>query len=102
MTSSQLKKLIDMEKTERFVFHGSGLRLEKLEPRQAYTVIDGVNLPDGPPAVFATHLVDYALFMALINSDTCPLGTRYGCGYKEGRLRMAQPEACVGFKREHN
>lgn len=51
-----------MEKTERFVFHGSGLRVERLGPRQAYTVLDGVNLPDGPPAVFATHLVDYALY----------------------------------------
>lgn len=26
--------------------------------------------------------------MALIHSDTCPLGTRYGCGYEEGRLKF--------------
>jgi hypothetical protein len=89
MNPSAKSKLTALQNEERYVFHGSGLRLEQLEPRQAYTVIDGMSVADGLPAIFATQFADYAIFMALINPQTCPLGARSRCGYEEGRLVFA-------------
>jgi hypothetical protein len=79
-------ELIELEKEDRFVFHGSGQKLEKLEPRQAHTVIDGAYAPDGEPAIFASQFIDYAIFMALINQVTCPQGSRSRCGYENDKL----------------
>ena len=86
MKLSGKSKLTALQNEERYVFHGSGLRLEELDPRQAYTVRDGVTIADGLPAIFASQLVDYAIFMALINPQTCRLGSRSRCGYVDGRL----------------
>ncbi|MBI2809821.1 MAG: hypothetical protein HYX67_03175 [Candidatus Melainabacteria bacterium] len=71
---------------EMFLFHGSGLRIPELEPRQAYTVIEGVNTPDGEPAIYASQFIDYAIFMALINRENCPHSTRSSCSYEYNQL----------------
>jgi hypothetical protein len=81
-----MSRLIELEKEDRYVFHGSGLRLEQLEPRQAYTFVDGVSVPDDSPAIFASHCIDYAIFMALINRQTCPLGHSSRCLHEDGQL----------------
>lgn len=95
MNSASLNRLIEMENEDRFVFHGSGLRLERLEPRQAYTVIDGMQTPDGVPAIFASNLVDYAIFMAIINEQTCPLGHSSGCSYNDEQLSFSASKATL-------
>lgn len=67
-----LKKL---EAEDNYVFHGSdNADLDFLEPRQAYDYKNGVNEPDGEPAVFASSRADYAIMMALINQKNCPKG----------------------------
>lgn len=70
------------------MFHGSGLKLDKLEPRQAFNFQDGQRIPDGLPAVFASPFADYAIFMALINRENMPKGYRSGVSYSNKELRF--------------
>jgi hypothetical protein len=74
------------ERTNQYVFHGSALRLGELEPRQAYCHATGERLPDGPPAIFATHFVDFAIFMAVINRSNCQRGLHSSCDFEDGTL----------------
>lgn len=62
--------LIELEKTGDYVFHGSYQKLEEFEPRQATNtdVASGIETPDGKPAVFASTLIEPAIFRALINT----------------------------------
>lgn len=86
MFSANRARLELLQLDEQYVFHGSGLKILELEPRQAHTVIDGVNTPDGEPAVYASQFIDYAIFMALINKENCPYSTRSSCSFESGRL----------------
>ncbi len=52
-----------LKQTNAYVFHGTPIALEQLEPRQA--INNGQ--ADGPPAVAATTNIDQAIFRALIN-----------------------------------
>ncbi len=80
---SAKEELQSLEKTGEYVFHGSPLRLEVLEPRQANNHLkkeDGEYepIPDGKPAVFASPFADTAIFMAVVNRSNAPLGSRSG------------------------
>lgn len=86
---NKLGELLELEKTDLFVFHGSGMKLSQLEPRQAYTFVDGAKVADGDPAIFASALVAYAIFMALINQQTCPNGSRSSCSYTDGQFTFS-------------
>lgn len=66
-----LSRLLFLEKQFEYVFHGSPFRLEKLDPKQALDYRFGSQVKDGPPAVFASHLLQYAIFKALINPVNC-------------------------------
>jgi hypothetical protein len=70
--------LKQLEALGTYVFHGSdNPNIEEMEPRQGYNhKDDGTIEKDGEPAVFASDRVDYAIFMALINSKNCPDGYR--------------------------
>ncbi len=77
------EKLLALEATGKFVFHGSpNPNIEALEPRQATTFENGVEVPDDKPAVHATSYADVAIFMALINKDNCPHGYDSGFEYQ--------------------
>ena len=78
------QKLLEMEKSEKYVFHGSPSVVEKLEPQQAYNLIEGQKVLDGEPAIFASSYVDYAIFMALLNRTNCPKGLNSEVGYHNG------------------
>ena len=82
---SNLVELVELERNGLYVFHGSGRSHRQLEPRQAYTVVNGQSVKDGEPAVFASELVDYAIFMALIDVNWV-IGCRAFCTYENGRL----------------
>lgn len=90
-----LKQLLELEQDDRYVFHGSGLRLQVLHPMQAFTEINGAKVPDGPPALFATQFRDYAIFMALINPETCPDGLRASASYENGQLVFSASAATL-------
>jgi hypothetical protein len=68
------KKLLELAKSGKYVFHGSGEDLKILEPRQAHSHKNGVSEKDEKPAVFASPSVDYAILMAIINQKNCPNG----------------------------
>jgi len=61
--SPNKQQLLTLEKTEKYVFHGSPEKVSIFEPRQAY---DNWK-PDWAPATFATEKVEIAIFRALIN-----------------------------------
>lgn len=77
--------LREFEEEDRYVFHGSGLKLVRLEPRISNNLIDG-EFVDEDSAVWASQFLDYAIFMALINAQTCPAGARSGVSYEDGKL----------------
>lgn len=73
------EQLQNLEAENKYVFHGSeNPKLDSLEPRQGYNYKNGVQEPDGDPAVFASSKVDYAIMMALINKKNCPSGYHSG------------------------
>lgn len=72
--SEAKQKLLSLEKSDNYVFHGSGLVIEEFEPRQAHNYIDGKQVPDGEPAIFASSKAEYAIFMGIINKENCPKG----------------------------
>ena len=74
-TPSGREILKNLESENKYVFHGSeDPHLEFLEPRQAFTIIDGKKVEDDKPAVHASQFCDIAIFMGLINKKNCPEG----------------------------
>lgn len=86
MQQSGKEKLIGLEREGEYVFHGSGFVVDEFEPRQAHNYVDGENIPDDKPAIFASPFADYAIFMALINKVNCPKGFRASSGLNFGEL----------------
>ena len=81
-------KLKNLEIQGGCLFHGTGVIIEKFEPRQSHTIINSVPILDGEPAIFASPFTEYAIFMALVNEENCPLGYRSGCAYENGILQF--------------
>ncbi len=81
------EKLLELEATGKYVFHGSESSIEVFEPRQAHNYIDGKNHPDGEPAIFASSIVEYAIFMAIINELNCPKGYHSSAGTSSGIMK---------------
>lgn len=69
--SSEKQELLVMEKEERYVFHGTAVDVDLLNPQQA---IDTERGPDGDPAVFASPSTDFAIFHAIVNGKNFPEG----------------------------
>jgi hypothetical protein len=69
--SPNKQHLLHLEETGQYVFHGSSNEVEVFEPRQAYTWHKGYKEKDGEPAIFASHSVDYAIFMAVVSRKNC-------------------------------
>lgn len=80
MHSPEKERLLNLEKEGKWVFHGSALEIEEFEPRQAFNFIGGKNIPDGEPAVFASSVAEYAIFMAVVNEMNCPEGLHSSAG----------------------
>ncbi len=80
-------RLVRMEETGKFVFHGTHLELEEFTPRQAYNYDGVAETPDGEPAVFASGYADYAIFMAIVTAENCPKGYWSSAGTVDGVLK---------------
>jgi hypothetical protein len=83
--SPEKRELLQLEREDKYVFHGSGVNVETLEPRQAIDVEKG---PDGAPGVFASNKAEYAIFMAIVNRSNFPQGfhSRSGAIQSDGSL----------------
>ncbi|HEY4503570.1 MAG TPA: hypothetical protein VJJ28_00455 [Candidatus Paceibacterota bacterium] len=66
------QKLLELEKTNKYFFHGSEKEIDIFKPHQAYNWRNGVKEKDGEPATFASPSVNYAIFMAIFNKKNCP------------------------------
>jgi hypothetical protein len=71
--SPSKQKLLELEKSGKYVFHGTSEDIEIFEPRQARNYFDGKYENDGEPAVYASDHVEYAIFMAIFNKRNCPI-----------------------------
>ncbi len=84
------EKLQNLEASGKYLFHGSeDPNIDSFEPRQAHNYRDGIQEPDGEPAVFASDKADYAILMALVNKKNCPKGYKSSAGTvndKEGNI----------------
>ena len=76
------ERLLELERSGQYVFHGSARSIETLEPRQGrdFSERTGRMEPDGAPAVAATEHADVAIFRALVNPEQFP-GSGYGSGF---------------------
>lgn len=102
-TTTGRQLLQQLEKTRKFVFHGSSKRLTKLQPRQQmnrdYKL--GRLRKDGRPTVCATPYADTAIFHAVVS----PLGwTSFGITSGKmilrsspGALRRARQKKTRGY-----
>lgn len=80
--STEIKKLKKLESKDKWVFHGSPQKMEKIIPHQAYNYgTRGEKIPDGKSAVFASPFVDIAIFMAIINKENLPKGLESGYSF---------------------
>lgn len=80
MTAIQ-KRLQDLEKSGKFLFHGSGYKLDILTPHQAHNFTeDKIYVPDDKPGIHATPNSDIAIFMAIFSKPNMPkeLHTSFG------------------------
>lgn len=87
MLNSLKGYILNLEKTGKYVFHGSPINnLKFLEPKQAKHVPNLSNsnevLLDGNPAVSATPYIDFAIFRAIINKTNIPISFTSGFGFK--------------------
>ncbi len=80
------EEILNLEKQNNFVFHGSGDKLDSLEPRQAYTWKNTEKIEDGEPAVFTSIYSDIAIFMALINKENIKATFKSGYGFENNKL----------------
>lgn len=92
--SNNKKTLLELEKTEKYVFHGSSDKLEELEPRQGYNYNKELNkmVEDGEPVVSAAPYVEIAIFRAIINNDNAPKNHKSGFRYSNNELSFRAPQ----------
>ncbi len=83
------EKLQTLESSDKYVFHGSGYQIENFEVRQAYNYRNGEQIPDGEPAIYASHSMLYAWFMAIINDINCPHDFHSEVGSQAGALQIS-------------
>jgi hypothetical protein len=96
-TVTELEKLA---KTGRYLFHGSPIRLEVIEPRQAYNN----SRPDGPPTVAATTYYQLAIFRAImlaVKPKVSPGQYQSGFSFTNGRLSFRASKETLAIARSN-
>ena len=86
------QRLLELEKSGKYFFHGSPNDVEIFEPRQSHNDVNGTLMPDGSPAISASPAVDYAILMAIFNLKNCPKG------FSSKTSTNADSEDAVDFK----
>ena len=82
------KRLLELEKEGRYVFHGSPYTIEKLKPRQATNdnKQTGQEENDGEPAIFASPFVDVAIFRSMVNEKIHSGDSSSGMGINDNNV----------------
>ncbi len=100
---SPRERLLELERSGRYVFHGSARSIETLEPRQGknFSPASRRMEPDGAPAVAATEHADIAIFRALVNQDQFPdYGYYSAFGVADGKPYVKMSKAVLAGLRE--
>ena len=85
--SSNKERILELEKTGKYVFHGSANgEIKELEPRQSTHVTDlskptESSINDGDPAVAATPYAQIAIYRAIVNSNNIHFKHTSGFGF---------------------
>lgn len=85
--SPNKERILELEKTGEYVFHGSSNgRIEVLEPRQSTHVTDPKNpketkILDGDPAISATPYAQIAIYRAIVNEGNIKFNHTTGFGF---------------------
>ena len=78
-------RLKELEDSGNYLFHGSPNQIETFEPRQAYTDVDAVSVPDGEPAVFASTEIETPIFRSIFHeSRFASLQGSFELGFSNG------------------
>jgi hypothetical protein len=72
--SLEKEKLLALEKEGKYVFHGSAVKIGKLEPRQPeiFNTKEQKTEAHGEPGVSATPFAEVAIFRAIVNKQNFP------------------------------
>lgn len=83
---SPRERLLELEASGKYVFHGAPVRLNFLEPRQAYGYDpeSKEETADGEPVVFGTAKVDAAIFHSLVRRECVQGDSDLNWGTNEG------------------
>lgn len=94
-------RLLALEKTDRFVFHGSPDIISVMEPRQAYyyDLETHEKTEDGKPAIFATPNADVAIFRALITEKTLAEDSTSSFGVNDGVIHFSATQNLLDHTR---
>jgi len=95
--SENKKRLLELEESNKFVFHGSYSDLSMLHPKQGYNLNKNTNVmeKDGDPAVFATNFSEIAIFRSLINKQNIKGPSCSYFGIKKGHLYFAATQNLI-------
>lgn len=83
--------LLDLEKTGKYLFHGSPWVLEQLEPRQAkrFNEEKSEMVDDGEPAVISSPFADIAIFRSVVNREHVKIDYMSSFSYQDGGLSFS-------------
>ncbi|NTU98638.1 hypothetical protein HGA64_01355 [Candidatus Falkowbacteria bacterium] len=81
--SSPKERLLEMEKSGLYVFHGSPQLLDNLSPKQAtgYDEEKDIHFNDGEEAVVSSQYAEIAIFRALTHQSQFPEGVDTHTGF---------------------
>lgn len=98
-TITSKERLKELEESGNYVFHGTTEETVSLEPRQAYTDIEGVPTPRGNPSVFASHEIEIPIFRSIFHESRYrALEGSYSVGFadhEDGHIDLYANEAVV-------
>ncbi len=99
---SPRERLLGLEKTGKFVFHGSPASFDVAEPKQAKNINEttGEMEKHGTPAISATVLAEHAIFRSLVNEKLCPKDgeTKFGAD-EQGLLHFSATQNLIDIAR---
>lgn len=94
------KLLQQLERTGKFVFHGSPTLLTELKPQQQknYSAKKKALVHDGRPAICATPFADVATFRSLVRQGWTSFGTKNGqVMYGASALALNRAKTATGW-----
>lgn len=79
------EKLMELEASGEYLFHGSPNKIFSFEPHQAFTDQGGNRVPDGEPAIFTSSEIETPIFRSIFHeSQFDGKGGTFSMGFTNG------------------